>query len=156
MGVELTENAARRLGPAVRWVERQAKNEVGVRRGPKEDIGGGSACPAQNAIIQVVVMGKPTGGTFPIVVTVNNATETLTFDWNDDATAATAVMETHSEIGSGDVTVRGGPFPNTTMVIEFQGALAETDIALPYGSWSSLTGGTGVAVITTLSQRGIA
>lgn len=112
------------------------------------------ACVGQNAVMQIAIIGSPTAGSFDMDLTINSVTETLTFQYNDDDTAVTTELETHSEISSGDVAVSAGPFPDTTMVIEFQGNLANTNIILPTMAWASLIG-TGVGVIPSLSQLGI-
>lgn len=114
----------------------------------------GGGCDSQNAKIQWTIFGKPTGGTFTSVLTINAVSETITFNWDDDATEVDTALATHSELAGTDVTVTGGPFPNATIEVEFVGDQALTNIALPVSSWGSLTGGTGVAVLTSLSQLG--
>ena len=151
-GVMLSENAARRLGPVVRWVERQPTNETQKRKGPRDEDGGG--CEAQNAILHITIIGKPTGGTFTIAMTIGTTTETITFNWNDSASAVKTAIAGHSLIASTDLDTSAGPFPNATMAIEFIATLANTDIKIPPANWTSLTGGSGVAVITHLAQRG--
>jgi hypothetical protein len=122
------------------------------KRRPIGDDGGG--CDKQNAKIQWTVFGKPTGGTFTSILTINAVSETITFNWDDDATDVDTALATHSELVGSDVTVTGGPFPNATIEVEFVGTQAETNIALPVSNWGSLTGGSGVAVLTSLSQLG--
>lgn len=117
--------------------------------------GGGGSCTPQNAVLQVTVLGSPTGGTFDIILTVNAVTETLTFNWNDDLASAVAVIESHSQVGNGDITGSGGVFPNATTEFEFGGTVANTPIAVPLADWNALTGGSGVGVINSLAQLGI-
>lgn len=119
-------------------------------------LAAGASCAAQNEIHHITVIGSPTGGTFDLDVTVSGTTETLTFDYDWLASEVEDEYETHSEIASGDVTVTDGPFPDGTVAVEFTGDLAETAIALPVADWSSLTGGSGVAVIVSRAQTGSA
>lgn len=151
-GYQLTENAARRAGYAVRWVEAQPKREHRPPRGPRDDSGGG--CESQNAILQITIIGKPTGGTFTIALAIGATTETITFNWNDSASAVKTAVAGHSLILTTDLDVIAGPFPNATISVEFIDTLANTDIAIPSANWASLTGGSGVAVICSLAQRG--
>lgn len=124
------------------------------RRRPPIPLGGG--CDAQNAVLHITVIGKPTGGTFTIAMTIGTTTETVTFNWNDSASAVKTAIAGHSLIASTDLDTSAGPFPNATMAIEFIATLANTDIKIPPANWTSLTGGSGVAVITHLAQRGSA
>lgn len=123
-------------------------------------VGPGGACVARNEIWHVTIAGGPTGGTFALQVNVNGTSESKTFNYNDNAAAVDTVLDTHAEIANGDVTVTGGALPNVTVVIEFTGDLAATDIvaggAAPYADWSSLTGGSGVSVTITRFQNGLA
>lgn len=117
--------------------------------------GGGGGCDPQNTIWQLTILGKPTGGTIAFQVVVNGVSTGITFNWNDSAaTFKSTLAAGHSEIASTDLTVTGGGFPNSTMNVEFIGTLANTDIQLPYATWGSLTGGTGVGVIASLAQKG--
>lgn len=135
---------------------------VGLAKPPKLFTGGG--CESQDAWIDVTVIGKPTFGSFYLATTVNAVTENVTFQFDDDNAAAETALLTHSEIGSGDVTVEfpgpvstAGNLPNQTMRIKFTGALAGMDIDVPTANWddpSGLGGGIGVAVLCSLSQRG--
>lgn len=111
-------------------------------------------CDPQNAKVDVSLLGKPTVGTFILAVTINAVTEPLTFNVDDDATAAKATMATHSEIESTDLTVTGGPWPNATMRFEFIDTLARKDIAIPTADWDDLLGGLGTAVVCALAQKG--
>ena len=88
-------------------------------------------------------------------MTVNEVTETMTFDWDFTAAEVETELETHSEIGSGDVDVTGN-FPGGTVRIEYIGDLAETYILEPISDWGALTGGSGLGVICALGQRGSA
>lgn len=151
-GHQFTERAARATAEAVRWVKAQPKREWNLPKGPRYDSGGG--CESQNAIIQITIIGKPTGGTFTIALAIGATTETITFNWNDSAGAVKTAIAGHSLILTTDLDVIAGPFPNATISVEFIDTLANTDIAIPSANWASLTGGSGVAVICSLAQRG--
>lgn len=124
------------------------------RRRQPPVLSGGGGCSSQNAKIQWTVLGKPTGATFTSLLNINGAPETITFNWDDDATEVATALATHSQLASSDVVVTGGPFPNATIEVEFVATQASTNIPLPVSSWGSLTGGTGVGVITSYSQLG--
>lgn len=114
----------------------------------------GGPCPDRNEIHQITILGKPTGGTLSITLTVNSVAETDTVDWDATASEVKTALETHAQIAVDDIEVTGGPFPNATMQIEFVENLAATAIALPILNWASLTGGTGVAAIPSRPQSG--
>lgn len=152
------------FGLTKRSVERTAlvvKRDLGtLPRAPRttqrvyDGGGGGAGCDTQNAIIDIIVFGSPTGGTFDMVLTVNSVAETLTFNWDDTTTEVATELATHTQLASSDVSVSGYPFPNGTMRIEFTGTVANTPIALPLTDWSLLTGGTGTGIICVLAQLG--
>jgi hypothetical protein len=114
----------------------------------------GGGCKAQNCKLQLTILGSPTGGTFDWDLSINDSEETLTFAYDDTAAEVATELATHTKLTSDDVTVTGGPFPDSTIEIEFIDAVAKTDIAIPIGDWGSLTGGTGVAVLTSKTQLG--
>lgn len=139
--------------------------ELGIDGGGFKIVGGetegrvlvessASECPDRNEIHHLTIIGSPTGGTLACRLLVDATAATLTFNWNDAAAAVQATLETHPEIAGGDVAVTGGPFPNATIAIEFQGSLSGKAIALPILDWASLTGGSGVAAIPSRPQSG--
>lgn len=119
--------------------------------------GSGSSCPAQNDIQDITVFGVPTGGTFTWTLTVGVTTTGITLDYNDTAAAVqSAIIAGHSQVSSGDVSCSGGPFPTSTVRVEFQGNLANQEIALATANFAALTGGSGVAVLCSKAQLGSA
>lgn len=76
------------------------------------------------------------------------------FNFDDTAAEVETELETHSEITSGDVDVTGGPLPDTAVVIEFTGDLANTAILPVAVDHGSLTGGSGVAAFVLRWQPG--
>lgn len=133
---------------------RSALNEV-VRAREAVTPDGGGGCDQQNAIIDIIIFGSPTGGTFDLELTINGVAETLTFDWDDTVPAVETVLATHSELTSSDVSASSlGTFPNATIRVEFIAAVANTNIPLPIADWTSLTGGTGTAIICVMAQLG--
>lgn len=113
----------------------------------------GGGCEGRNEIIQLVIYGSPTGGTFDMSLNILGVTETLTFNWDDTATEVQTELETHTNIAPGDVEVTGGPFPNGIINIEFMGDLENTRIQYP-SIFHSLTGGAGMAVLPARWQPG--
>lgn len=112
-------------------------------------ISGGGGC-TQNEIQQVTIFGSPTGGTFDLYFD----DEAVELNYDDTSTEVQTALEGHSGIASGDVTVTGGPLPNATITIEFTGNLANTNVPIMVADWGSLTGGTGVGVLISVSQPG--
>lgn len=144
--------AVRRIVRAVLKSERDGADRRGRR--PRWPLAIGGSCEPQNAIVDVTVLGKPTGGSFTLIVTVNDVTENFPIAWNSTPTATRLLLQGHSEIGEGNVDVAVGTFPNSTVRIEFIGDLANTPIPIPTADWNGLTGGTGIGVICALAQLG--
>lgn len=115
----------------------------------------GPACNPRNEIIQVTIIGQPTGGTFDLQLTLDGVTEALEIDFDATDSEVETVLESHSEAASGDFSVSGGPFPNTTMTIEFLQNFAATNIPIPTADWSGLTGGAGVGMIISVDTQGV-
>ncbi len=104
----------------------------------------------QNEKQQVALVGGPLGGTFTL--TFEGATTAgIAYDANN--AAVVTALEGLANIGVGDVAVTGGPLPNTAIVVEFQGALAQTDRQQMTGSGTSLTG---ASVNVSVTQEAIA
>lgn len=117
----------------------------------RPSIGG---CDRQNAIIDITILGMPTNGTFLMNWTIDGTNEPLTFDWNSSAATFKTQLATHTKILLTDLTVTSGPLPNSTLRIEFVGALAHTDISIPTANWTNLGGGSGTGIVCALSQKG--
>lgn len=142
---------------AVLQIEKVVREYLGRRREYRPQYkrsAAGTGCKAQNCKLQLTILGSPTGGTFDWDLSINDSEETLTFNYDDTAAEVATELATHTELTSDDVTVTGGAFPDATIEIEFVENLAKTDVAIPIGDWGSLTGGTGVAVLTSKTQLG--
>lgn len=151
--------ASYELGPQaikqIQEVVRAYMNRVTVVKPDRaRTAAGGGKCKPQNCKLQITILGSPTGGTFDFELSVNGVEEALTIAYNASAAAVTTAIESHSQINVGDVTVTGGNLPNVTINIEFVETYAQTDIGIPFSDWSSLTGGSGVGVITSKTQIG--
>lgn len=116
--------------------------------------GGGGTCESQNAKMMFTIIGKPTGGTFSFNLSINASPEVITVNWNSSASAFATTLAGHSQLSTTDIDVTEGPLPNTSMIVEFIGTQANTNIQIPSAAWGSLTGGSGVAVIISLIQLG--
>lgn len=74
---------------------------------------------------EILIQGSASGGTFDLEVTIvdsddNDVTETLAdIPYNCTNAQMLAKYNSHSLIASGDVTVRGGPLPNTALYVVF-------------------------------------
>jgi hypothetical protein len=104
-----------------------------------------------NEVQTVTITGAPTGGSFTLTYS-GQTTGAIAFDAT--AAAVAAALEGLSNIGAGDVTTAGGPFPGTAVTVEFTGALAGVNVAQMTAT-SSLTGGTSPAVtVSTVTEGG--
>jgi len=142
---------------AVLQIEKVVREYLGRRREYRPQYkrsAAGTGCKAQNCKLQIHVFGGPTGGTFDFDLTINDVEETLTLNYDDTAAEVKTELETHAEIEVDDVTVTDGPLPSATVEIEFVENLEKTDVGVPTTDWSSLTGGSGVAVLFSKTQLG--
>ena len=105
------------------------------------------------AIQSLNVLGSPTGGNFTLsTLAPLPVGTTVAIPYN--ATAGTVQAALEGLIGTGNVTVTGGPAHDTEMTITFGGAYAR-QILLPLQWTSSLTGGTNPGLnIATVSVGG--
>lgn len=99
---------------------------------------------------RLTIYGSPTGGTISVRFEGSAAED---INWDDDATAVQAVLESLTTIGAGNVTCTGGPLPDTAIDIEFVGDLTEVDVDTIVVSNNGLTGGNSPrAVCRTIVQ----
>ena len=96
----------------------------------------------------VTITGSPTGGTFTLSF---RSQTTAAIAYNASATAVRTALEALSSIGTGRVSVTGGPGPGTPWVVTFDHV--EGDLPLMTAT-SSLTGGTTPAVAVTQTTPG--
>jgi hypothetical protein len=68
---------------------------------------------------------SPTGGTFTLRF---SGQTTAILNHNAGAADVQAALEALPSIGAGNVTCSGGPFPETAILVEFQGTLERTDV----------------------------
>lgn len=91
-----------------------------------------------NDVFTISVTGTPTGGSF----TVNVDGVTATINYNSTAAAAQTALQALSTVGSGNLTVTGGPLPGSALVgawtNNYQGKFKNA----PTIGTNSLTGGT--------------
>lgn len=109
--------------------------------------------PAQPACgtteIQSVIATGATAGTF----TLTFGTETTAaIAFGAVAADVQTALEALANIGVGNVTVTGGPLPDTAVAVEFVGTLAGADQAQMTADSTNLVGGT--AVVTTTQEGG--
>jgi hypothetical protein len=92
------------------------------------------------------------GGTFTLTF---ESQETGNIAYDANAADVETALEALSTIGANNVSVSGGPGPTTDWVVQFTGALGETDVTLMTGDGSLLTGGNTVVTITETITGGI-
>jgi hypothetical protein len=144
-GVIPSDDAFRRIQRTVRHFEKTYINTP--KRGEKVVRAGRGGCKSRNEIWQITITGSPTGGTFDLDINILGVTETLTFNFDDTSSEVVTELETHTNIASGDVDVTGSSFPDSTIIIEFTGDLANHEFPVPVIDFGALTGGTGVGMI---------
>lgn len=110
---------------------------------PTVIAGGGT-----NEVQKVTITGTPTGGTFTLSFG-GNTTAAIAF--NATASAVDTALEALASIGTGGVTVTGGPGPGTPWTVTFVGSKAATNVAQMTAT-SSLTGGTPAIAVTTVTD----
>ena len=155
-GFILNEDEARRTGRVVTTVQ-GTPGLFRAKTHPREVRL--AVCDPQNAKINIAVLGSPTGGTFQFVNwNIDGVTDSPTFDYNDSATSVELVIvAAFSNVDSADIDEVGGALPDASVELEFVDDLASRNILLPPSvDISGLTGGSGVGVIVSTSQLGIA
>lgn len=102
-----------------------------------------------------IIGGNPTGGSFTFDLNVLGVTDEIEIAFDDTDAEVKTAFETHTNIGSGDVGIIGGPLPTTDFTVEFTGDLAK-HLMLPPTTidFSGLTGGTGVIVVFSAIRAG--
>jgi hypothetical protein len=105
-----------------------------------------------NEIQTITITGTPTGGTFTLTYAGQT---TAGIAYNAVAAAVQSALQALSTVGTGGVTVAGGPGPGTAWTATFTGILAGTNIAQMTASAASLTGGTTPAVDVTTTTPGV-
>jgi hypothetical protein len=99
----------------------------------------------------VTITGTPAGGSFTLTF---SGQTTAAIAYNAIASAVQTALIALSNLGTGDVTVTGGPGPGTPYVVTFGGVYADTDVPAMTAT-SSLTGGSSPAVTVTTTTPGV-
>lgn len=99
---------------------------------------------AANDVQTLTETGTPTGGSFDLIF---NGVIIRAVPWNATAVNLQALLDAASNIGAGQTTVTGGPFPGTPLVITFAGTLTSSlwQPLITLGT-NGLTGGTNPTV----------
>lgn len=100
---------------------------------------------AQNEIQTLTLYGSPTGGTCDLIFDGQTAAGIA---YNAAASAVESALEALSNIGAGNVSCSGGPWPGSTITCEFVSSLAETALPEIAIDPSGLTGGTITASVS--------
>jgi hypothetical protein len=109
------------------------------------DLNGPGTTKGNNEVQRVALTGTVTGGTFKLKF---GGQQTGDIAFNATAAQVDAALEALSSIGAGNVSVTGGPGPNSPWSVEFTGDLGLTDVPAMTAT-KNLTGtGTGVSITT--------
>lgn len=112
-------------------------------------------CSPGNSIHYWTLAGLPSGGTFTVKYITSLGTSTsAAIARNASAATIQTALEAMTAIGSGNVTVTGGPINGANIACEFIAGLANENIALPIFDWTSVTGGSGVGMVAWWGQVG--
>lgn len=124
----------------------------GASNGPSAIAPAQPACEPDltEEVQQVAITGGPTGGSFTLTL---DGQTTGAIAYNATAAQVQTALEALSNIDPGDVTVTGGPLPDTAVTVTFGGQYANTNVPQMTAT-SSLTGGTTPAVTVTTTQEG--
>lgn len=116
--------------------------------------GAESVSPAGTNTVQTLTMtGTPTGGTVTLAL---DGRPTTTIPFNATNGQVDAALETLPNLGVGQVTVTGGAWPGTAMVVTFDGpATQKRPWPLITLQANALTGGTSPTVTPVTSTPGI-
>lgn len=95
--------------------------------------------------VQSIIATGGTAGTFTLTY---SGQTTAAIAYNAAAAAVQTALEALSNIAVGDVTVTGGPLPDTAVVVTFTGTLAKTDVATMTVT-DSITDGTAAVTVVT-------
>ncbi|WP_165232189.1 Calx-beta domain-containing protein [Aquisphaera insulae] len=105
-----------------------------------------------SSVQSLSVTGSPTGGSLTLTTAAPLPVGTITVPY--DATAATVQAALGGLIGNGNVAVTGGPGPDASFSISFQGIYAHEDIPDLIGNGAGLTGGTSPGVLVQTTTAG--
>ncbi len=106
-----------------------------------------------SAMQSIALTGSPTGGTFTLTTAAPFAVETVTLPYS--ATAATVQAALGPYVGGiNNITVTGGPLPDTALTITFQNGDGGQAISDLVGNGNGLTGGTNSGVLVQTSVAG--
>ncbi len=106
-----------------------------------------------SAVQGINISGSPTGGSFTLTTASPLPTNTTApIPWNASATVVQAALG--AIVGPTNVTVTGGPAPNTDLITTFQNVYAQQTIPLLVAT-NDLTGGTNAGILVyTLDPGG--
>lgn len=104
-----------------------------------------------NEVQSLSTTGTPTAGTFTLVY---DGVTTAPIQFNAAAAAVQTALQALGNIGTGNVTVTGGPLP-TACTITFGGSLAATNVAQLTLGTNALTGGTSPTVSLGTTTPGV-
>lgn len=110
-----------------------------------------TAITTQNEVQTVTITGTPAGGSFTLTF---KGYTTAAIPYNSAASAVDSALEALSSIGTGGVTVAGGPGPGTPYTVTFTNQLGGINVPILGASAAGLTGGTSPAVGVVQTTEG--
>jgi hypothetical protein len=105
-----------------------------------------------NEVQTVTITGTPTGGTFTLTY---DGETTSPLAYNAAASAVQAALLALDNISTGQVTVSGGPGPDTPYVVTFAGSAGSSNVPQMTAT-GGFTGGSTPAVAVTTTTGGVA
>lgn len=110
-----------------------------------------TAVTATSEVQTITITGAPTGGTFTLSF---KGYTTTPIAFNATAAVVDTALEALASIGTGGVTVTGGPGPATPYVVTFAGQLAGQSLPLITANSAGFTGGTTPTTAVTRTTPG--
>jgi hypothetical protein len=110
------------------------------------------AIPGTNAVQTLTMTGAPTGGS--VTLTYDNQT-TAALTSTSTAAQVQAAFEALPNVGTGNVTGAGGPWPGTAITLTFVNALQKRPVPPITLATNALTGGTTPTVTITQTTPGV-
>jgi hypothetical protein len=116
--------------------------------------GTGYAATGVNAVATLTMTGTPSAGASALVY---DGRTTGTVPFNSTAGAVDAVLEALPNLGTGQVTCAGGPWPGTPITVTFDGTatLKRPHPNLTIATGSTLSGGTSPTWTSTMTTPGL-
>ena len=124
----------------VKEINRRDRGNRNPRQARWHKKGGAAKCQDH---FRIVLFGRPTGGSISLPVTINDVTESVTIQYNDDAADLSTAIQTHSEVTAASQVETGSPggsLPYQEMWFYFKEDIEQKEVTVG-NAVDSLTGG---------------